>query len=145
MSETVSQSDDEVVNQVPVGDDGASAGAAGSFSMGATGAASAEPEANAEEVAAAEKKAAARKDLLTRLATAALLIPFVLWAIAQGGLIYLGIVVGIGLLAQHEFYGLIVDKGAKPIEAVGLAFGAAVMLLAHFGTDYQAMLVMMAT
>lgn len=145
MSETVSQSDDEVVNQVPVGDDGASAGAAGSFSMGATGAASAEPEASAEEIAAAEKKAAGRKDLLTRLATAALLIPFVLWAIAQGGLIYLGIVVGIGLLAQHEFYGLIVDKGAKPIEAVGLAFGAAVMLLAHFGTDYQAMLVMTAT
>ncbi len=82
---------------------------------------------------------------MTRLATAAVLIPFVLWTIAQGGLIYLGVVVAIGLLAQHEFYGLIVDKGAKPIEAVGLGFGAAVMLVAYFGSDYQAMLLMTAT
>ena len=96
----------------------------------------------AEEAA---KKASRRKDLLTRLGTAAILIPFVIWAIFQGGLVYLGIVIGIGLLAQHEFYGLIVDKGAKPIESVGLAFGLAVMVLAYFGTEYQAMLAMTAT
>ena len=95
--------------------------------------------------AAEGKKAARRKDLLTRLATAAVLIPFVLWAIAQGGLIYLGIVIAIGLMAQHEFYGLIVDKGAKPIQSVGLVFGAAVILLAYFGNEYQAMLLMTAT
>lgn len=106
------------------------------------------PEGDAEAAAlkAAEaKRASRRKDLLTRLATAAVLIPFVLWAIAQGGLVYLGIVLVIGLLAQHEFYGLIVDKGAKPLETVGLGFGAAVMLLAYFGTPYQAMLAMTAT
>ena len=137
MSETVSQSDDDVGAEPPSGGQGAldAAGASGGRGAAAT----------SEEVAAAEKKSARRKDLVTRLATAAVLIPFVLWAIAQGGLVYLGIVVGIGLLAQHEFYGLIVDKGAKPIEGVGLGFGAAVMLLAHFGTDYQAMLVMTAT
>ena len=93
----------------------------------------------------AAKRVARRKDLVTRLATAAVLIPFVLWAIAQGGLVYLAIVVVIGLLAQHEFYGLIVDKGARPIAGVGLAFGTAVILLAHFGSEYQAMLVMTAT
>ncbi len=105
----------------------------------------ADAEAVRDDVAAAEKKAARRKDLVTRLATAAVLIPFVLWAVAQGGLIYLAIVLVIGLLAQHEFYGLIIGKGAKPIESVGLAFGAAVVMLAHFGTEYQAMLVMTAT
>jgi len=97
------------------------------------------------ESAAARRQAERRADLLTRMATAAVLIPLVLWAIAQGGLIYLSIVIAIGLLAQHEFYGLIVDKGARPIESVGLAFGVAVILLAHFGTEYQAMLVMTAT
>ena len=90
-------------------------------------------------------RAAKRKDLLTRLATAGVLIPFVLWAIAQGGLLYLAIVMGIGLLAQQEFYGLIADKGAKPIQSVGLGFGAAVMFLAYFGSEYQALLVMTAT
>jgi len=101
----------------------------------------------ADDVAgqAAEKKAARRADLLTRLATAAVLIPFVLWAISAGGLIYLAIVLGIGLLAQNEFYGLIEDKGAKPIQSVGLGFGAAVILVAYFGNEYQAMLLMTAS
>ena len=118
----------------------------GDSSLPASDASSSEEDPEAAAEAAAEaKRADRRKDLLTRLATAAVLIPFVLWAIAQGGLIYLAIVIAIGLLAQHEFYGLIVDKGAKPIETVGLGFGAAVMLLAYFGTPYQAMLAMTAT
>lgn len=100
---------------------------------------------DSEAAAVVAMKAARRADLLTRLATAAILVPFILWVVVQGGLIYLGIVVAIGLLAQHEFYGLIVDKGAKPIQSVGLGFGAAVMLLAYFGNEYQAMLVMTAT
>jgi phosphatidate cytidylyltransferase len=86
-----------------------------------------------------------RSDLAQRLATAAVLIPFVLWAIAQGGLVYLLIVMGIGLLAQHEFYGLIEDKGAKPIRGVGLGFGSAVILVAYFGNEYHAMLLMTAS
>ena len=86
-----------------------------------------------------------RSDLPQRLATAAVLIPCALWAIAQGGFIYLLIVIGIGLLAQHEFYGLIEDKGARPIRGVGLAFGAAVILVAYFGNEYHAMLLMTAS
>lgn len=101
-------------------------------------------ELSAEEEAKT-KQAARRADLITRLGTAAVLIPFVLWAIWQGGLIYLGIVIGIGYLAQKEFYGLIVDKGAKPIQSVGLGFGAAVILVAHFGNEYHAMLLMTAS
>ncbi|MFK7895189.1 MAG: phosphatidate cytidylyltransferase [Myxococcota bacterium] len=103
-----------------------------------------EPELSEAEAAAA-KKAARRQDLITRLGTAAVLIPFVLWAIWQGGLIYLGIVIGIGYLAQKEFYGMIEDKGANPIQSVGLGFGAAVILVAHFGNEYHAMLLMTAS
>jgi phosphatidate cytidylyltransferase len=98
-----------------------------------------------EEDAAEAKRSARRADLITRLGTAAVLIPFVLWAIWQGGLIYLVIVMAIGFLAQKEFYGLIVDKGAKPIQSVGLAFGAAVILVAYFGNEYHAMLLMTAS
>lgn len=142
MSEGVTQSDDEIASGGPSESDGALTAA---DEASAEGAPSGEGGSDEAAKTAEEKKASRRKDLLTRLATAAVLIPFVLWTIAQGGLIYLGVVVAIGLLAQHEFYGLIVDKGAKPIEAVGLGFGAAVMLVAYFGTDYQAMLLMTAT
>jgi len=140
VSEGVPQSSDEV------GPLSSSSAADFPSASGSAEAATATDEDPAREaIAAAAKRAARRKDLLTRLATAAVLIPFVIWAIVQGGLVYLAIVVGIGLLAQHEFYGLIVDKGAKPIESIGLAFGAAVMVLAYFGTEYQAMLAMTAT
>ncbi len=88
------------------------------------------------------RTAARRKDLNTRLWTAAVLIPYILWVIAHGGLPYLASVIVIGLLAQKEFYGLIVDKGAKPLQAVGLVFGAAVILVAHIGNEYHAMLLM---
>lgn len=102
----------------------------------------AEADARAAEVSAAERRAARRADLVTRLGTAAVLIPFILWVIARGGIAYLATVIGIGLLAQKEFYGLIVDKGAKPLQAVGLVFGAAVILVAHIGNEYHAMLLM---
>ena len=96
-------------------------------------------------VDAPKEKTKGRSDLMKRLASSSVLIPFVLWTIAQGGLFYLGVVIAIGLLAQHEFYGLIVDKGAKPIQSVGLGFGAAVILIAYFGNEYQAMLLMTAS
>ena len=99
----------------------------------------------AEAAAAAVKKSTRHTDLMKRLASSAVLIPFVLWTIAQGGLFYLGVVIVIGLLAQHEFYRLIIDKGAKPIQSVGLGFGAAVILVAYFGNEYQAMLLMTAS
>jgi phosphatidate cytidylyltransferase len=100
---------------------------------------------SAEAVAASDAKSGRRSDLMLRLASSVVLIPFVLWTIAQGGLFYLGVVIAIGLVAQHEFYGLIVDKGAKPILSVGLGFGAAVILVAYFGNEYQAMLLMTAS
>ena len=86
-----------------------------------------------------------RGDLALRLGSSAVLIPFVLWTIAQGGLFYLGVVIAFGMLAQYEFYGLIIDKGARPIYSVGLGFGAAVIVVAHFGSSYQAMLLMTAS
>ena len=92
-----------------------------------------------------ESKAGRRTDLIKRLVSSAVLIPFVLWTIAQGGLFYLAVVIVIGIQAQHEFYGLIVDKGAKPIRSVGLGFGTAVILVAYFGNEYQAMLLMTAS
>jgi len=82
---------------------------------------------------------------MQRLATAGVLIPVVLWVIYQGGLVYLAVVMGIGLLAQHELYGLIEDKGARPIRSIGLSFGAAVMFVAYFGNEYHAMQLMTAS
>lgn len=112
--------------------------AVGADARARTGAEDDEPTASA----ALEREAARRADLATRLGTAAVLIPYVLWVIAHGGFAYLATVIVIGLLAQKEFYGLIVDKGAKPLQAVGLVFGAAVMLVAHVGNEYHAMLLM---
>ncbi|MHA7839734.1 MAG: phosphatidate cytidylyltransferase [bacterium] len=105
----------------------------------------AEAPSEASEERSSRKASKRRSDLTQRLGTAAVLIPFVIWAIIQGGLVYLAIVIGIGLLAQHEFYGLIEDKGARPIRGVGLGFGAAVILVAHFGNEYHAMLLMTAS
>ena len=98
-----------------------------------------------ENEASKKKRAERNRDLMKRLASSAVLIPFVLWTIAQGGLFYLGVVIVIGILAQHEFYGLIADKGARPIKWVGQGFGAAVILVAYFGNEYHAMLLMTAS
>ena len=64
-------------------------------------------------------------DLQARLLTASVLVPYVLFVIAQGGLWVLGTVIVVMLLAQREFYGLIEDKGAHPIVGFGLAAGVA--------------------
>ncbi len=112
------------------------------------------PDAEEAETVAAEGGAEAseeqstprsRSELAQRLATAAVLIPFVLWVIARGGLLYLAIVMAIGVLAQQEFYGLLEDKGARALRSVGLGFGAAVILVAYFGNEYHAMLLMTAS
>jgi phosphatidate cytidylyltransferase len=100
---------------------------------------------DSSEDAEAAKRASRRRDLIVRLGTSSVLIPFILWTIAKGGLFYLFVVLAIGLAAQFEFYGLIRDKGAKPINSVGLSFGAAVIVVAYFGNEYQAMLLMTAS
>jgi len=144
VSEGVPQTGDTEETSSAGGEEVAAAPASASSGANTNEKAEDDSPASSQEDSAA-KRAAQRADLLTRLATAAVLIPFVAWAIARGGLVYLGIVIAIGLLAQHEFYGLIVDKGAKPIQSVGLVFGAAVILVAYFGNEYQAMLLMTAT
>jgi phosphatidate cytidylyltransferase len=68
---------------------------------------------------------AKRSELVTRLLTAAVLIPSVVYVVYMGGLWYLGTVIAIILLGQREIYGLIEDKGA--------------------GTDYHATVLMTAT
>jgi phosphatidate cytidylyltransferase len=132
------------VTESPVGDDASPSvselPASGSPDIEPTAADSVDPAAEATA-----KQAAWRKDLMTRLATAAILIPFVIWAVFRGGVIYLGIVIGIGMLAQREFYGLIEDKGAHALKSVGLGFGAAVILVAYFGNEYHAMMLMTAS
>jgi len=86
-----------------------------------------------------EKK---RSDLPARLATAAVLVPTVLYVIYVGGLLILGFVIVITALAQREFYGLIEDKGAQPIVGFGLSAGVALPVVAYLGNEYHATLVM---
>ena len=81
-------------------------------------------------------------DLQTRLLTASVLVPYVLFAIAQGGLWVLGTVIVVVLLAQREFYGLIEDKGAHPIIGFGLAAGVALQVVAYLGNEYHVTLVL---
>jgi phosphatidate cytidylyltransferase len=89
-----------------------------------------------------------RSDLASRVMTAVVLVPVVLYIIISGGLPYLVTVLIFGLLAQREFYRLIEDKGARPHVGVGLAFGAAVICVAYpefGGGGYMAMLLMTAS
>jgi len=83
-----------------------------------------------------------RSDLQARILTAAVLVPLVSYIIVVGGYPYLATVLVFGLLAQREFYGLIEDKGARPLVGLGLGFGAAVICVAYVGTEYIAMLLM---
>jgi len=84
-------------------------------------------------------------DLAARLPTAAVLVPLVSVVIVQGGLVYLGTVIAIILLGQREFYRLIEDKGARPLQAFGLGAGCALPVVAYLGTEYQMTVVMTAT
>jgi phosphatidate cytidylyltransferase len=88
---------------------------------------------------------ARRSDLAARLFTAAILVPGVIYVIALGGLLFLGVVVVVVLLGQREFYRLIEDKGAHPIVSYGLAAGAALPVVAYLGNEYHVTLILMAT
>ena len=74
-------------------------------------------------------------ETLLRLLTAAWLVPAVLYAIVQGGLLYLGVVIGFLLLGQREFYLLIEEKGARPLWGLGLAAGGALPVVAYVGNE----------
>jgi phosphatidate cytidylyltransferase len=73
------------------------------------------------------------------------LVPVVVYAIALGGLVYLGVVIVIVLLGQRELYRLIEDKGAHPLVAYGLAAGAALPVVAYLGNEYHVTLLLTAT
>lgn len=83
-------------------------------------------------------------NLTVRIMTAAVLIPGVLWATAEGGLVYLAVVTFIVVLGLREFYTLIENKGADPLESYGLAGGAALPVVAYLGSEYHATLLMTA-
>ena len=81
-------------------------------------------------------------ETVTRFLTAAVLVPFVIWTIIQGGLVYLAVVTGFILLGQREFYHLIEEKGARPLWSLGLIAGGALPVVAHFRDEYAATLLM---
>jgi len=85
-----------------------------------------------------------RSDLALRLLTAAVLVPAVIYVIFAGGWLYLAVIVGISLLGLREFYGLIEDKGAEPLWGFGLAAGAAIPVVAWFGNEYHATILLTA-
>ncbi len=82
---------------------------------------------------------------MRRVLTAAVLIPTVLWIIALGGIPYLLTVMAFALLGQREFYRLIEDKGATPLEGLGLAFGAAIVAVSFMGNEYHATILLTAS
>ena len=84
-------------------------------------------------------------EIALRLLTAAILIPAVLYVIARGGLWTLGAVVLLAALGMREFYAMIEAKGARPHRAFGIAAGAALPVIAYFGDEYHATLMMTAT
>ncbi len=83
-------------------------------------------------------------NLTLRLITALFVIPPVIYTIMSGGLLYLLVVTGITLLGLREFYGLIEEKGAHPLKGFGLAAGAALPIVAWFGNEYHATVLMTA-
>ena len=83
-----------------------------------------------------------RSELVLRLATAAVLVPSVLWLIAKGPGFVLGAVIVIVLLGIREFYQLIEAKGAHPEWTFGMSAGAALPLVAYLGNEYHATILM---
>ena len=91
-----------------------------------------------------EPKESKRSNLTLRLMTASVLVPGVIWGIVAGGVPYLAIIVGIVLLGVREFYLLIESKGADPLVGAGLVAGAALPVVAFFGNEYHATILMTA-
>jgi phosphatidate cytidylyltransferase len=81
-------------------------------------------------------------ELVLRLATAAVLVPSLLWLIASGPGYVLVAVIVIVLLGIREFYQLIEAKGAHPEWTFGMAAGAALPLVAYLGNEYHATILM---
>ena len=83
-------------------------------------------------------------NLQLRLLTAAVLIPFILYVIFQGGLWVLATVVIITVLGLSEFYQLIEAKGAHPLRTFGTVAGASLPVVAFVGSEYHTTILMSA-
>lgn len=92
-----------------------------------------------------ERKERRTSELTRRLLTASVLVPGLLFLIAEGGLFVLGAVVVIILLGLKEFYRLIEEKGAHPLATYGLVGGALLPVVAYVGNEYHATILMTAT
>jgi phosphatidate cytidylyltransferase len=90
----------------------------------------------------APKPGRSRNELVLRLATAAVLVPSVLWLISRGTAWVLAAVIAIVLLGIREFYHLIEAKGAHPEWTFGMAAGAALPIVAFLGNEYHATILM---
>jgi len=93
---------------------------------------------------APEERGPRLSNLTRRILTAAVLVPAVIYLVIQGGLVYLAAVVAITLLGLREFYQLIENKGADPLEAAGYGAGAALPVVAYVGNEYHATVLMTA-
>jgi phosphatidate cytidylyltransferase len=85
------------------------------------------------------------RELALRLVTAAVLVPLVLWMIAQGGFWVVGTVVVFVLLGIRELYQLLEAKGAQPLWGFGLTAGALLPVVGYFGNEYHATILMTAS
>jgi phosphatidate cytidylyltransferase len=83
-------------------------------------------------------------NLALRLVTAGMLIPPLLWVIYEGGLYVLVTVIVIALIAIHEFYQMLEEKGAAPLRGFGMAATAALPVVMYYGDESLATVLMTA-
>jgi len=83
-------------------------------------------------------------NLALRLVTAGMLIPPLLWVIYEGGLYVLVTVIVIALIAIHEFYQMLEEKGAAPLRSFGMAATAALPVVMYYGDESLATVLMTA-
>jgi len=82
-------------------------------------------------------------DLGARVIAAIPAIAFALFIVLEGGLIWTIGLILLGLVCLHEYYGLVED--AKPVRLAGLLSLPALLLAAHYGDQFQVVLVAAAT
>jgi phosphatidate cytidylyltransferase len=77
------------------------------------------------------------RSLRLRLASAAVIIPFVILMIFWGGIPFLLTVVAIIVLGLHEFYDIIEAKGLKPQKLPGILGASLLGIVTFIGNEYQ--------
>jgi phosphatidate cytidylyltransferase len=63
------------------------------------------------------------ENLATRIITALIAIPLIIWLTMLGGYLFFSLITVISSLALYEFYKLAEAKGVKPLKVLGLIFG----------------------